>query len=367
MKNINDLEKVLPKDILADVNDLLITYANNTYDYLAVSIKDWENLFFYIINDMLNEKIDLNNFIEVLTKRVDLKIRNFILNEINSGNVRILNNLLFKLNNNTYSSYFVIIMFFKELKYLNIKFNNSIYDLMKKDSDEFKKLLNYFNIYDLSYEEFLKYVNNIFEKIKKNRISNFMTTKLAKILPVRIKVFYDKFANFMFVSEVEKRTIISYLFNNLAEASQDLIINYCKDSLEEKDIHEAEGIIASMKALYGRFIMTGEVLDYNITLKELYETISKRKNALEKLYNFDVDFSKVYAKLGINNLKRLGERLNLLKMYYLDKGYTYEYFLKKLEDVITLLEEEPNINEEDYVLKFLNIFFEELNNGVTRV
>jgi len=377
MKSIEEIKEKLSEEIYDDVKEVLKSYAYKNYNYLTISIKDWERLVLNIINVIIKDKQNIKVIIGELSRRLNIAVRNFISIKISEGNVVILDNLLIKLSNEFKGQHqFILLRFLRELKALEIEFDSNIYYLLKRDSTRFKKLLEYLDISDYSYTDFFKYLKYELDidSFNEKRINNKNKNQNLdlRIVPVEARNLYDEFENSLYITLIEKKLIINYLLSTLDDNKQRIVISYCKGLLYEKDEEMAVNIIKELNILYKNFLERGEYLGESPALSEIYKLILMRKSSIILVDSNGIANDKnlmlelVYMRLTLKHRLNLGKKLKSLELYYLDNGYTLEEFNAKLEKAINTVAAEIDCSEEEYMSKFLDILYEDLNTGIFR-
>lgn len=159
MGKLEDLKERLSEKTFADVKNVLEIYAYKKYDYLEISIESWEKVIVKHMERLLKDNFDLHTFVGSLSAKINTSVRNVILKRISLGQLKMFNNLLLKISEQAQFNYlFILSTFLREFENLEIMFDSNIYNLLKCESEEFKKLLKSLSISYYSYEDFMKYI-----------------------------------------------------------------------------------------------------------------------------------------------------------------------------------------------------------------
>jgi len=337
MEKLEDLKDILPNKLYADVEDLLDIYANIKYDYLDLSFGVWEDLVVrtsikILEKEMVKDKeACFKNFGGELAKYVNLSVRNYIINELKNGRIRICNNLLIKLRR-TLRGGRILRNFVYEFEFLGISFIDNVFFLMKEKSLTFQKILDSLGILYFSKDEMIDFLNKEYQfDFEKSE-----DKKVVKDKSIDYSSLDRKYSNLSFE---EIKDLYGDEFDNLSNKSKDLLKRYFNATSNSFDVYQAE---KELTLLMQGFKRNNTNIDIN-KLKEAYlnnkELFSEEQRLYLECYIFNMrskdEFQRKYPNSLVN--RRKAHLINKLERLYfgIDKLFLYtltkEQYLKVLE------------------------------------
>ena len=324
-------EDAVGKDLYAEVRDVLDVYIYDTYDFLNILPQQWEDVACDIIDYILKKEFDIKYFIGNFRGKLNGVIRSFLLRNIEKQNVVVFDNLIIKLKSKVLKRDKIILMFLRELEFLDIPFDKNFYEFLMKKSVEFKKLIFSLSLSDYSYKSFMNcLVKEIGMEPPKPQVKPKKTTKkICNIIdenqeiklreePICAKGLYDRFKNYSYVTRGEKEFIIDYLISLLSTYKVNLIKYCCQGLLFSDDSKRANEIIGHIRGQYERFLMSGYLPKDNKDLLNLYQKISERKwkgSSLENQDEYDY-FRMLDLKLTAKNIVSLKLQLEEIEILF---------------------------------------------------
>lgn len=300
MSSIECLKNKVPKKIYEDAVSLLDISANIKYDYLGISYATWEKLIVSIALDIVNKDSNAEFFAGILSRKINLTVKNYLKIELNKKDTRICNNLLLKLKRNEYYGNNLLRTFIYELEFLEIYFDKDLFNLLKNSCTRFNTLLKELKIENLSFIEIKKYLKTECNYDVKVDYDN-----------IDYQVIREKYKDY---SLEDIKSLID--FNSLSYVKQSLIRKYFA-KVQGYSIKEAEKDLNLLEFNYKK-------KNINISLpilKEVYEQNKEEFNEEECLYietfilekKEQSDFSSKYPN---SNLVSAPLIMRLEKLYY---------------------------------------------------
>lgn len=381
MQKLNKYMDTLSKDavgkgLYAEVRDVLDVYIYDSYDFLCIPKEQWEDVACSIIDYLLGKKFDIKYFIGSFRGKLNGVIRSFLLEKIKEQNAVAFDNLIIKIKFQRLKKEMIALRFLRELEFLNISFNEDIYNFLIHKSLEFRNLISSLNLSDYSYKSFM----NFFDKEipieqpktpvapKKNRkrtlISENQEIKLREE-PICAKGLYDRFNDYSYIMQEEKELIINYLISLLSTYRINLVKYCCQGLLYSNDTRRANLIIGNLKVQYNTFLRTGYLPIDNEDLLKLYKKILKRKRESlqkEEQDNNDYCFGMLNLRLAPENIEFLKIQFKELEVQFEEKGYSKRDFYRKVQDIIEVLKYFIINTEEEYIKMLIDMINSEINN-----
>lgn len=218
MRKLEDIKGVLG-NLYDDIEEILFLCVNVKFDYLGIKGASWEDLFVILVEGIFNENIEKTEITDELFRRVNIVVKNYIKGELKEEKVRVCNNLLIKLCNK-YKGGNLLRNYVYEIEYLGISFINEVYDLMKKKSPLFRKLLGSLGLINYSKEELVYYLNSQFQFEIKIDPQDEKTKKSGQI---DYREISEKYSNLTFE---EIKELFGDDFDNLSYNMKNLLARY---------------------------------------------------------------------------------------------------------------------------------------------
>lgn len=378
MRTFKELENKIGEDKILDIRTILEGYIKNKYDYLAIPFSAWEDLTVNIIEEKIIKTGEEEFYSSILDRELEQVVRNYVLKQIKLRNIRIFNNLVIKLDYIKEPKMFFSRLI-REFELLNIYFTSEIYEWLKNDSPELKKILEANNLFDLSLDEILaKFKIKVTLKKAKKKVEKVRERKVKVSEPVKMAIksdmgkkimgLYERFPDSEFVTPEEKIFIVDFLVGNISEDKRKQISDYL-NGLPVDSKPKVFNFLTSLKSQYEQFINKGNIEE----LQSLYLTIRERREAkyfaqdLESKDSKDVfDLLGADNRIGLRKRKEFTNRILAIANSFIANGdYSKKEFIDSLNNIINSLRGVPITNEKEYINVILSLIFEK-NDKKTR-
>lgn len=326
MQRLSSLKTKLSDSLYEEAEAILYTSYNFRYDYLGFSLLIWEDFITTIVLNMPKNELEETSFAGSLSRRLNLAVRRYINRELSEGKTRVCNNLLIKLQKNSYKQAVLLKEFIGEFAHLGISFTDNIYNLLKNSCPHFKKSLELLGMINMSKDEFIYCLVNKYKLDVESNVNGVIDyDDLSK-----------KYANLSFE---EIKELYGDEFNYLPNNSKRLLERYFSiTSYNGGTLSEAEKEINLLQYGYKRKSIAVNIKD----LKKVYRTNKEKFSLEERLYLecfvFNVrnreEFKHAYPNSSICRSSLITK---LEKLYYgIDDLFSYTLTKKQYLEVLEL-------------------------------
>jgi len=340
MRKLEDIKGELGS-LYEDIEEILLLCINVNFDYLGIKASSWEILFVTLLNGILEEKIEKTEITGELFRRVNIAVKNYIKNELKKDNVRVCNNLLIKLCSK-YKGRQLLGNYVFEIEHLGISFIDEVYDLMKKKSSLFRKLLGSLGLLNYSKEELVDYLNKQFQFDINIDIKNGKSEKNTK---VDYREISKKYSNLSFE---EIKDLFGDDFDNLSFNSRNLLERYFAPISNGLYV-SAYDVEKELNLLMYGYKRENITLD-KLKLKKVYMD-NKDKFSSEQALFIEcfilglTDKSFFYKRAGLNNTDLL---YKLERLYFgIEDIFAYTLTKSQYLKVLELYPEEVNTEKRE--------------------